>query len=71
MHIKHYHPEMCKFFGDTPNVADLAYARTVVEESPVQVCKNQFRSEVDKYFGKYDILLNHFHDVSIVSVYML
>ncbi|XP_077294797.1 uncharacterized protein LOC143917202 isoform X1 [Arctopsyche grandis] len=55
MHIKHYHPEMCKFFGDTPNVADLAYARTVVEESPVLVCKNQFKSEVDKYFDSVSV----------------
>ncbi|GLV39021.1 MBD-R2 [Carabus blaptoides fortunei] len=31
MHIKHYHPEYTKFIGSTPNVADLAYARTVGE----------------------------------------
>lgn len=30
MHIKHYHPEF-GMFGSTPNVADLAYARTVGE----------------------------------------
>ncbi|XP_016841145.1 PHD finger protein 20 [Nasonia vitripennis] len=31
MHIKHYHPEYCKYLGSTPNVADLAYARTIGE----------------------------------------
>lgn len=31
MHIKHYHPEYSKFMGSTPNVADLAYARTIGE----------------------------------------
>ncbi|KAE8748341.1 hypothetical protein FOCC_FOCC004977 [Frankliniella occidentalis] len=31
MHIKHYHPEYTAFMGSTPNVADLAYARTVGE----------------------------------------
>jgi hypothetical protein len=31
MHLKHYHPEYNKFMGSTPNVADLAYARTVGE----------------------------------------
>lgn len=37
MHIKHYHPEYTAFMGSTPNVADLAYARTVgesVSETP-------------------------------------
>ena len=29
MHVKHYHPEYTKFLDSTPNVADLAYARTV------------------------------------------
>ncbi|XP_046659770.1 PHD finger protein 20-like protein 1 isoform X4 [Homalodisca vitripennis] len=31
MHMKHYHPEYSTLFGSTPNVADLAYARTVGE----------------------------------------
>lgn len=31
MHVKHYHPEYTKFLDSTPNVADLAYARTVTE----------------------------------------
>ncbi|XP_014204979.1 PHD finger protein 20-like protein 1 [Copidosoma floridanum] len=31
MHIKHYHPEYSKYLGSTPNVADLAYARTIGE----------------------------------------
>ncbi|KAK3921180.1 PHD finger protein 20-like protein 1 [Frankliniella fusca] len=33
MHIKHYHPEYTAFMGSTPNVADLAYARTVGESA--------------------------------------
>jgi len=28
MHMKHYHPEYSNLFGASPNVADLAYART-------------------------------------------
>lgn len=31
MHVKHYHPQYTKFLDSTPNVADLAYARTVGE----------------------------------------
>lgn len=31
MHVKHYHPEYTKYLDSTPNVADLAYARTVGE----------------------------------------
>lgn len=36
MHIKHYHREYRDMFSSMPNVADLAYARTVGEhiESP-------------------------------------
>lgn len=29
MHVKHYHAEYNQILGTTPNVADLAYARTV------------------------------------------
>lgn len=32
MHVKHYHPEYTKYLDSTPNVADLAYARTVGEK---------------------------------------
>ncbi|KAL3281097.1 hypothetical protein HHI36_004321 [Cryptolaemus montrouzieri] len=38
MHVKHYHPEYSRFLDTTPNVADLAYARTVgdsLDKSPV------------------------------------
>ncbi|KAK4880115.1 hypothetical protein RN001_008261 [Aquatica leii] len=31
MHVKHYHPKFTKYLDSTPNVADLAYARTVGE----------------------------------------
>ncbi|XP_030752279.1 PHD finger protein 20 isoform X2 [Sitophilus oryzae] len=31
MHVKHYHSEYTKYLDSTPNVADLAYARTVGE----------------------------------------
>ena len=29
MHVKHYHPELRSYYASTPNVADLAYARTI------------------------------------------
>lgn len=38
MHVKHYHPKYSKFLDSTPNVADLAYARTVgesLDRSPI------------------------------------
>lgn len=31
MHVKHYHSEYTKYLESMPNVADLAYARTVGE----------------------------------------
>lgn len=31
MHLKHYHPEYRNMLKSMPNVADLAYARTVGE----------------------------------------
>lgn len=51
MHVKHYHPEYTKFLDSTPNVADLAYARTVGEsldrspgpEKPTRVTPRQLQ----------------------------
>lgn len=37
MHIKHYHSDLLGFLGETINVADLAYARTIAEDvTPVK-----------------------------------
>ncbi|XP_076246985.1 PHD finger protein MBD-R2 isoform X3 [Calliopsis andreniformis] len=48
MHIKHYHPEYSKFLGSTPNVADLAYARTI-GESVEDIIPRKSNSLLDKY----------------------
>ncbi|XP_043270444.1 PHD finger protein 20 isoform X3 [Venturia canescens] len=52
MHIKHYHPEYSKFLGSTPNVADLAYARTI-GESVIDVTpkksSNNFLDKINKF----------------------
>ncbi|XP_023708099.1 uncharacterized protein LOC111864808 isoform X3 [Cryptotermes secundus] len=42
MHLKHYHPEYNKFMGSTPNVADLAYARTVGESIDDLIPKSRY-----------------------------
>lgn len=43
MHIKHYHPNLTQHFSSTPNVADLAYARTIRESSENEpVPKNRY-----------------------------
>ncbi|XP_054285783.1 PHD finger protein 20-like isoform X2 [Macrosteles quadrilineatus] len=54
MHMKHYHPEYSNFFGSTPNVADLAYARTVgepLEDSRAEAMtpKNTLAERVSRY----------------------
>lgn len=53
MHIKHYHPEYTKFLGSTPNVADLAYARTIGEsvEDIIPKKSNHLLEKCNK-FGK-------------------
>lgn len=42
MHVKHYHPEYAKYLGSTPNVADLAYARTIGEPVVDATPKSRF-----------------------------
>lgn len=42
MHVKHYHPEYVKYLGSTPNVADLAYARTIGESHIDATPKSRF-----------------------------
>lgn len=51
MHIKHYHPEYSKFLGSTPNVADLAYARTIGEplEDIIPKKTNNFLEKINKF----------------------
>lgn len=51
MHVKHYHPEYSKFLDTTPNVADLAYARTVgdsLDRSPISSKSARFRHVIPK-----------------------
>ncbi|XP_076172113.1 PHD finger protein MBD-R2 isoform X2 [Ptiloglossa arizonensis] len=48
MHIKHYHPEYSKFLGSTPNVADLAYARTI-GESIEDIIPRKSNNLLEKY----------------------
>ncbi|XP_044592246.1 PHD finger protein 20-like protein 1 isoform X3 [Cotesia glomerata] len=48
MHIKHYHPEFSKYLGSTPNVADLAYARTIGEPIIDGTPKKSTSNYVDK-----------------------
>nr|XP_033340930.1 PHD finger protein 20 [Megalopta genalis] len=48
MHIKHYHPEYSKFLGSTPNVADLAYARTI-GESIEDIIPRKSNNVLEKY----------------------
>ncbi|CAG5074088.1 Similar to PHF20L1: PHD finger protein 20-like protein 1 (Homo sapiens), partial [Cotesia congregata] len=48
MHIKHYHPEFSKYLGSTPNVADLAYARTIGEPIIDGTPKKSNSNYVDK-----------------------
>ncbi|XP_045470389.1 PHD finger protein 20 [Harmonia axyridis] len=51
MHVKHYHPEYSKFLDTTPNVADLAYARTVgdsLDKSPIPSKSARFKHAVPK-----------------------
>ncbi|XP_024944954.1 PHD finger protein 20 isoform X5 [Cephus cinctus] len=54
MHIKHYHPEYSKFLGSTPNVADLAYARTIGEsiEDIIPKKPNNFLEKINKFEKK-------------------
>lgn len=54
MHIKHYHPEYSKFLGSTPNVADLAYARTIGEsiEDIIPKKQNNFLEKINKFEKK-------------------
>ncbi|XP_043480685.1 PHD finger protein 20 [Leptopilina heterotoma] len=51
MHIKHYHPEYSKFLGSTPNVADLAYARTIGESIDDIIPKqtHNFLEKINKF----------------------
>ncbi|XP_057336685.1 PHD finger protein 20 isoform X3 [Microplitis mediator] len=54
MHIKHYHPEFSKYLGSTPNVADLAYARTIGEPIIDATPKKSINNYVDKPSSRFD-----------------
>lgn len=53
MHIKHYHPEFSKYLGSTPNVADLAYARTTGESMMDSTPKKSASNFIERV-GKFD-----------------
>ncbi|XP_044008198.1 uncharacterized protein LOC122852461 isoform X3 [Aphidius gifuensis] len=57
MHVKHYHPEYAKYLGSTPNVADLAYARTIGEPVVDATPKSRF-SEKRKSLQEKPIALS-------------
>ncbi|XP_006566203.1 PHD finger protein 20 isoform X6 [Apis mellifera] len=69
MHIKHYHPEYSKFLGCTPNVADLAYARTIGEsvEDIIPKKSNNLIEKCNK-FGKRKFIQDRSLYVSSPSV---
>ncbi|XP_033180015.1 PHD finger protein 20 isoform X4 [Bombus impatiens] len=69
MHIKHYHPEYSKFLGSTPNVADLAYARTIGEsvEDIIPKKSNNLLEKCNK-FGKRKFIQDKSLYVSSSSV---
>ncbi|XP_017758548.1 PREDICTED: uncharacterized protein LOC108549586 isoform X3 [Eufriesea mexicana] len=69
MHIKHYHPEYSKFLGCTPNVADLAYARTIGEsiEDIIPKKSNNLLEKCNK-FGKRKFIQDRSLYVSSPSV---
>ncbi|XP_014300215.1 PHD finger protein 20 isoform X2 [Microplitis demolitor] len=54
MHIKHYHPEFSKYLGSTPNVADLAYARTIGEPIIDATPKKSINNYSDKPTSRFD-----------------
>lgn len=64
MHIKHYHPEYNKFMGSTPNVADLAYARTIGEPVEDIVPKSRYSVKSPAFLEK----INRFEATRKVKV---
>ncbi|PSN55980.1 hypothetical protein C0J52_02156 [Blattella germanica] len=65
MHLKHYHPEYNKFMGSTPNVADLAYARTIGESIDDLMPKSRYSSGSSSNIGSstYSEKTNRFEGV--------
>ncbi len=57
MHIKHYHSEYKNLLSSTPNVADLAYARTVgqnIDSPQSEFLEKISRLEEDRVKEKTD-----------------
>lgn len=57
MHMKHYHPEYKDVLSSTPNVADLAYARTIgenIELMPLGLFEKLAKFEEDRLKEKND-----------------
>lgn len=59
MHVKHYHREMVKYLGETPNVAELAYARTVMEEAASPKIKQETEKPPQKLKDKRQVMQIH------------
>lgn len=58
IHIKHYHENLAKLMGECPNMEDLAYLRTTVDEAELTLVKSNRKSnllkEKPKSARKYD-----------------
>lgn len=48
IHIKHYHEDLAKLMGECPNMEDLAYLRTTVDEAEITLVKSNRKSNVSK-----------------------
>ncbi|KAG5677110.1 hypothetical protein PVAND_006893 [Polypedilum vanderplanki] len=48
IHIKHYHPELAKLMGECPNMEDLAYLRTTVDDTEIAMVKSNRKSHGPK-----------------------
>lgn len=44
LHIKHYHDDLAKLMGECPNMEDLAYLRTTVDEAELTLVKSNRKS---------------------------
>lgn len=48
IHIKHYHEDLAKLMGECPNMEDLAYLRTTVDEAEITLVKSTRKSGVSR-----------------------
>ncbi|KAL7047970.1 hypothetical protein ACKWTF_003161 [Chironomus riparius] len=52
IHIKHYHENLAKLMGECPNMEDLAYLRTTVDEAEITMVKSNRKSNLMKEKSK-------------------